>query len=36
MGVNWDFPRAYRHVSKMFQMIDIPEIMVDQMIDMVS
>ena len=36
MGVNRNFHRAYRHASKMFQGMGLPEIKVDQIIDMVS
>ena len=36
MGVNRDFPRYYRHESKMFQVMGLPEIMVEQPIYMVG
>ena len=35
MGVNRNFPRAYRHASKNFQGIGFPDTMVEQTFDMV-
>ena len=35
MGVNRNFPRAYRHASKIFQGIGFSDTMVEQIFDMV-